>query len=407
MKVFIKTFGCRVNQVESQAVLEKFLAQGHEITANLKEADLCFLNTCSVTHKADKDAEREIRKISKENPSANLIITGCYAVANKDKILALCPAAQVVLKPDIGPALFGLDMDWTVKEHAGHSRAFVKIQDGCDCFCSYCIVPYTRPQKTSKPKDILLAEIKNLIATGYKEIVLTGINIGNYNCPQTGADLAGIMPDIFALEGNFRIRFSSIEINTISDELLAACKAAGPKFCNYFHIPLQSGSDEVLKHMRRRYSAAEYLARIAEIRKQIPGAAIYCDIIAGYPSETKENFEESLLFLDKAGFAGLHVFSYSKRSGTPAAATAQIQDKEIKRRADILHAKDKALRAAFAASLAGTTQQLLAEESTPSTITGVLANFQRCIVKGAHKTGELMPVKIISAKDGICHAVAI
>lgn len=400
MKVFIKTFGCRVNQVESQAVLEKFLSQGHEITQDFKEADLCLLNTCSVTHKADKDAEREIRKISKENPAARLIITGCYAVANKDKILSLCPSAQVVLKNELGS-------DWVVKNHAGKSRAFVKIQDGCDCFCSYCIVPYTRPQKTSKPKDILLAEIKNLIAAGYKEIVLTGINIGNYNCPQTGADLAGIMPGIFALEGDFRIRFSSIEINTISDELLAACKAAGPKFCNYFHIPLQSGSDEVLKNMRRRYTTAGYLARLAQIRRQIPGAAIFCDIIAGYPSETKENFEESLQFLDKAAFAGLHVFSYSKRSGTPAAAMPQIQDKEIKRRADILHAKDKELRAAFAQSLIGTTQQLLSEESTPSTITGVLSNFQRCIVKGAHKTGGLMQVKIITAKDGVCHAVAI
>jgi len=405
MKVYLKTFGCRVNQVESQAALEKFLAQGHQITQNFKEADLCFLNTCSVTHKADRDAEREIRKIAKENPQANLIITGCYAMANKDKILAAHPFAQVVFKPDIGPALFDTEMDWTVKHHAGKTRAFIKIQDGCDCFCSYCIVPYTRPQKTSKPKEILLAEIKNLIAAGYKEIVLTGINIGNYCCPQTGADLAGIMPDIFALPGDFRIRFSSIEINTITDTLLAACAAAGQKFCNYFHIPLQSGSDDVLKNMRRRYNAAEYLSRLAQIREKIPSAAIYCDIMAGYPSETAVNFEESLKFLNKATFAGLHVFSYSKRSGTPAAEMPQIADKEIKRRANILHAKDKELRAAFAASLTNTKQQFLAEEATATTVSGVLANFQRCIVKGAHKTGELSQVKIISAKDGICYGI--
>ncbi|MDR1123887.1 MAG: hypothetical protein LBL61_04670 [Elusimicrobiota bacterium] len=156
MKVFIKTFGCRVNQVESQAVLERFLAQGHAITQDFKEADLCVLNTCSVTHNADRDAEREIRKISRENPKARLIITGCYAMAKKEEILAAHPAAQVVFKADIGPALFGLDMDWTVKAHEGRSRAFVKIQDGCDCFCSYCIVPYTRPQKPPNPKKFCL-----------------------------------------------------------------------------------------------------------------------------------------------------------------------------------------------------------------------------------------------------------
>ncbi|MDR1123886.1 MAG: radical SAM protein [Elusimicrobiota bacterium] len=261
--------------------------------------------------------------------------------------------------------------------------------------------------KTSKPKEILLAEIKDLIARGYREIVLTGINIGNYRCPRTGWDLAAIMPDIFALEGDFRIRFSSIEINTITDELLAACRAGGQKFCNYFHIPLQSGSDSVLKDMRRRYTAGQYLARLGDIRAQIPRAAVFCDIIAGYPSETDENFEESLRFLDAAGFAGLHVFSYSRRAGTPAAAMTQLPDKEIKRRAAVLHAKDEELRAAFALSLVGTTQQLLAEEETSSTISGVLANFQRCVVKGAHKTGGLADVKIISANNGVCMGVIL
>ncbi|MDR0734351.1 MAG: MiaB/RimO family radical SAM methylthiotransferase [Elusimicrobiota bacterium] len=405
MKVFIKTLGCRVNQVESQAVLERFSAQGHAITQDLREADLCLLNTCSVTHNADRDAEREIRKISRENPQAHLIITGCYAMAKKNEILAAHPTAQVVLKTDLGPALFGGHMDWTVKSHAGRTRAFVKIQDGCDCFCSYCIVPYARPQKTSKPKEILLAEIKDLIARGYREIVLTGINIGNYQCPQTGQDLAAVMPDIFALGGGFRLRFSSIEINTITDGLLAACRAGGQKFCNYFHIPLQNGSDAVLQNMRRRYTAGRYLARLADIRAQIPRAAIFCDIIAGYPSETKENFEESLRFLDAAGFAGMHVFSYSRRAGTPAAAMEQVPDKEIRRRADILHAKDKALRAAFAQSLVGTEQQFLAEEATASAVSGVLSNFQRAVVKGAHPTGNFMRVKITSAQSGVCHGV--
>jgi threonylcarbamoyladenosine tRNA methylthiotransferase MtaB len=407
MKIYIKTFGCRVNQVESQAILEGFLTRGNFLAQDIKEADICLLNTCSVTHNADKDAEKEIRRISKENPGAKLIITGCYAMAQKEKITAVHHNALVVRKQDLGQVIFGLDINWVVREHAGHTRAFVKIQDGCDCFCSYCIVPYTRPFKTSKPKHILLEELKNLIANDYKEIVLTGISIGNYRCPQTGADLAALLPEIFALEGEFRIRFSSIEINTITDNLLVAAAKGEGKFCPYFHIPLQSGSDAVLRDMRRRYSTAEYSARAQYIRQNLSGAAIYCDIIAGYPCETQSDFEASLKFLRDMKFAGLHVFSYSSRNGTPAAQMPQLPFNIIKKRADILRAEDKKLRAAFAQSLVGTAQQFLSEEATPSTVSGVLGNFQRMIVKGAHKTGQIYTVKTISAKDGVCMGILL
>ncbi|MDR0645644.1 MAG: tRNA (N(6)-L-threonylcarbamoyladenosine(37)-C(2))-methylthiotransferase MtaB, partial [Elusimicrobiota bacterium] len=154
MKVFIKTFGCRVNQVESQAVFERFQADGHIITNDFNTADLCLLNTCCVTHKADRDVLREIRKIIKANPSARLIITGCAAAAQKEKITAQFPTVEIIYKTDLGKKLFGAEIYWTIREHNNHSRAFVKIQDGCDYFCSYCIVPYARPQKSSKPKQI-------------------------------------------------------------------------------------------------------------------------------------------------------------------------------------------------------------------------------------------------------------
>jgi threonylcarbamoyladenosine tRNA methylthiotransferase MtaB len=405
MKIFIKTFGCRVNQSESQAVLEQFLAEGYTPTDIFEDADLCLLNTCSVTHKADRDALHEIRKIARGNPRARLVITGCFAMTQKDKITAQFPNAQVIFKADLGKELFGREIDWTVREHAGRSRAFVKIQDGCDCFCSFCIVPYARPQKISKPKQILLAEIKNLIAGGYREIVLSGINIGNYKCPQSGADLADTLPDIFALNGNFRIRFSSIELNTITNKLLEAAAGGGLKFCNYFHIPLQSGSNAVLKDMRRKYDAREYFERIEYIRGKIKNASIFCDVIAGYPTETQQDFDASLKFLDEVKFAGLHVFSFSPRSGTPAASLKQLPPAEIKKRADILRAEDKKLRAAFAQSLVGTEQQFLAEEETSSTVSGIAANFQRIIIKGAQKTNNLEKVKIISATDGICYGI--
>lgn len=404
MKVFIKTFGCRVNQVESEAVLEQYKALNHTITANFKEADICILNTCSVTHKADRDVEREIRKIIKENPLSRLIVTGCYAMVNKDRISKEFPTAQTVFKADLSKELFSTEIDWTVKEHRGHSRAFVKIQDGCDNFCSYCIVPYTRPHKSSKPKDVILKEIEGLIANGFREIVLTGINIGNYKCPSSGLDLAGILPHIFSIKGDFRVRFSSIELNTVTDALIEEAAKGKDKFCNYFHIPLQSGSDAVLKHMGRHYTTQEYFDKIQYIKSKIEGVSFFCDIIAGYPAETQEDFEISSRFLDKIAFAGLHVFSYSKRSGTPAAQMKQVPSAEIKKRADALRQKDKVLRVAFANSLIGTTRQFLAEEflENKNLISGVAGNFQRVIVENAQKKDTLSPVKIISAKDGIC-----
>lgn len=405
MKIFIKTFGCRVNQVESEAILEEFSLGGHQMTADFKEADLCLLNTCTVTKNADKDVEREICRIQKINPAARLIITGCYAMAHKNEIAKNFPSSEVIFKTDIGPALFGREIDWSVKEHEGKTRAFIKIQDGCDCFCSYCIVPYTRPQKTSKPKDIVLREIQNLIANGYKEIVLTGINIGNYHCPQTGADLAALTKDIFAVEGNFRIRFSSIEINTLTDEFIEVLSTGGQKACDYLHLPLQSGSDAVLKDMKRHYNTREYTQRVAYIKSKIPALAVFCDIIAGYPTETQEDFDITKNFLKQIGFAGLHVFSYSVRPGTPAAALPQIPPQEIKRRADELRALDKEFRAAFAAKLIGTKQYFLAEEGLKDgTVSGVLSNFARAHIEKSKLSRLITPVQIVAAREDICLA---
>lgn len=409
MKVFIKTFGCRVNQVESQSLLETFKAYGAEITQDYSCADICLLNTCSVTAKADRDANKLLRAINQKNPCCRLIVTGCYAMSGKDKIKQMFPNAEIIFKPDLGKKLFGQDTDWTVKQHEGKTRAFVKIQDGCDNFCSYCIVPYTRPLKTSKPKQTALAEIENLIKNGYKEIVLTGINIGNYLCPQTGADLADLLNDIFKLEGSFRIRFSSIEINTFTDKLITAAKQGGERFCNYLHLPLQSGSDSVLKDMGRRYNTKEYTERVFKIRQAFKDIFLYCDIIAGYPAETEENFKESLSFLDETGFAGLHVFSYSARQGTKAALMKQIAPAEIKRRSEILHQKDRDLRQKAAQTLIGTKQQFLAETFIKSNncVSGIAANFQRILIPDGTLKTDFTEVKITKAQDGICYAQEI
>ena len=405
MKIYIKTFGCRVNQVESEALLEEFLRRGHQIIITPQYADICIINTCSVTHKADKDALKEANFIKRKNPNARLILTGCFARHGAKEILEKVEQAEIVQKENLPQELFKQNIDWTVKEHHGKTRAFVKIQDGCTNFCTYCIVPFTRPIKTSKPKQIVLKEIKNLIANGYKEIVLTGINIGNYLCPETKINLASLVKEIFALDGDFRIRFSSIELPTVTDELLEAISKAGNKFCNYLHLPLQSGSSKVLKEMNRHYTAEEFEKRVKEIRKKIKDIFIYTDIIAGFPTESLENFKDSVNFVRKIGFAGLHVFSYSSRPMTAAAKLPQIKPTEIKRRADILREEDFILRQKAAESLINTEQEILVEEKSKDGkfLVATAANFQKVLVPLDTQKNTLIKAKITKAQDGICY----
>ena len=396
----IKTFGCRVNQVESQAILEQFLRSGYSPADSFETADLCLLNTCSVTHQADKDVEKLIRQILRRNPRARLILTGCYAATHQDHIRELFPRAQIIGKYDLGKELFQTqDICWTVSGHEGHSRAFIKIQDGCDNFCSYCLVPYARREKRSKPLQDVLQELQTLSRKGFLEIVLTGINIGNYRCPQTGADLAALCTAIAALPGNWRVRFSSIELPTVTDGIIAAMHRFPARFCNYFHLPLQSGCDKILKEMNRHYTTQNYQHRVEQLRASVPGIGIFADVIAGYPTETEEDFQITYQFIKKLRLSGLHVFSYSPRPGTPAAALAQLPAETIKRRADELRSLDQQLRTDFAASLVGTEQTLFMEErqGIPQ---GITANFQNVFTDRA--VHGLVRAKIVRSEGNKC-----
>jgi len=401
MKVFIKTFGCRVNQAESQAIKEMFAAENAEFVKNFENAEIAVLNTCTVTSKADSDVEKMTRQILARNPRAKLVLTGCYAAAHGGKIKKNFPKAQIIDKYALARELFGKDTCWTVSGAEGRSRAFVKIQDGCDCFCSYCIVPFARNKKISKPLADATAEIKNLISKNFHEIVLAGINIGNYKCPDTGADLADLTAEIFKLEGKFRVRFSSIEVNTLTDKLIAAAKTGGDKFCNYFHIPLQSGCDKILKDMNRRYASAQYAARVNELRKIFPDIGIYADVIAGYPTETDADFEQTYNFIKELELGGLHVFSYSPRPLTAAAKLPQPPPETVKKRADKLRDLDKTLRANYAAAQTGKTLEVLAEKTKNGVTSGVTGNFLRVNFTPAAKPGSLLTVKISYAENGV------
>lgn len=402
---FIKTFGCRVNQVESQALWEAFLRAGYVPADSFETADICLLNTCTVTHQADKDVEKQIRQILRRNPRARLVLTGCYAAAHEQMAREKFPQAEIIGKYDLGKALFNVpDVCWTVSGHEGHSRAFIKIQDGCDCFCSYCIVPYARPVKRSKPLADVLGEIQTLEQKGFAEIVLTGINIGNYLCPQTGTDLAGLCAQIAQLPGRFRVRFSSIELQTVTDGLIDQMAARPDRFCNYFHLPLQAGCDKILQDMNRHYDTAAYRARVEELRRRVPQIGIFADVIAGYPTETEADFEATAAFIREVNLAGLHVFSYSPRPGTPAAALTQLPHEEIKRRSDALRALDKELRAAFAASLVGTEQEVFIEEHKSGRPHGITSNFQQVVLEGAPAARGLVRAVITRAEGPVCWA---
>ena len=405
---FIKTFGCRVNQVESQAILEQFKRAGFAPAESFETADICLLNTCTVTHQADKDVEKLIRQILRRNPRARLVLTGCYAAAHKDHIKQIFPTAEIVSKYELGRVIFNEeDICWTVSGHEGHSRAFIKIQDGCDNFCSYCIVPYARSVKKSKPVQDVLTEIAQLVQNGFLEIVLTGINIGNYMCPQTGADLAQLCEKMAQLPGYFRVRFSSIELPTVTDGVIAQMHQHPARFCNYFHLPLQAGCDKILKDMNRHYTTADYAKRVAHLRAQVPQIGIFADVIAGYPTETKQDFETTVAFIKAQKLAGLHVFSYSPRPGTPAAKLPQLSPEEIKRRADKLRALDKELRTAFAESLVGTEQEVFIEEKKSGAVHGITSNFQQVLLPETTQAHGLVRVKIVRAENNVCYGEVI
>ncbi|WP_428898476.1 threonylcarbamoyladenosine tRNA methylthiotransferase MtaB [Parelusimicrobium proximum] len=405
MNFLIKTFGCRVNQVESQSVREALEKQGALPASDIEDADIIILNTCTVTENADKDVERAIRQCLRRGPAARLILTGCYAAVNNADIKQKFPTVEIIHKDEIGSRLFDeAAFYYPVSRHSGRSRAFVKIQDGCDAFCSYCIVPFARNKKTSKPYAFVLREVQNIINNGFKEIVLTGINIGNYMCPETGASLAYLLEDIFKLDGEFRIRFSSIELHTLTDGLIEAAAKGGEKFCNYFHLPLQSGDNGVLTDMRRTYTAEEYADKVKKIRSVLDNAGIFADIIAGYPTESKEAFINSSNFIRDIELAGLHVFSYSARPGTAAAALPQLSVLEIRRRADRLREIDVGLRDDFNKKQIGREMKVLAEKYyADRDVTATTAsNFVDVLVKGQLESGQMYNVKVTGLNGSCC-----
>lgn len=329
LKIYYMTFGCKVNQYETDKIAARFAADGHLRAADIADADVCVINSCTVTAEADKKLRQFISRVKRESPRCMTVLTGCYPTAFRDKAEELGCTIYVQNKdkqkiPQIvcehtDTSRFAACTAPAENQTAADSRtrAYIKIQDGCNLFCTYCIIPYARGRLRSKPLDDIEKEVRQLAAEGYREIILTGINLCCYGKDLGGRRLVDAIETVCSVEGDFRVRLSSMEPEMISDEDIARM-AAQPKLCPHFHLSLQSGCDRTLRAMNRHYDSAQYLALCEKLRKVFPDCAITTDIMAGFPDETEEDFAESLAFAEKVGFAGAHIFPYSRRSGTKA-----------------------------------------------------------------------------------------
>lgn len=346
MKFNIITFGCKVNQYESNMMKETMLHHNFSFTPNFEDADIIIINTCTVTNVADQKCLKQVRSIKRNHPEKILVVAGCSVqnklpnyedldiailLGNKDKtkiadyINDYLNNHQKVVNHTTNRNLTFEDMQ--IKDY-DHTRAFVKIQDGCNNFCSYCIIPFVRGTTRSKNFNQIIAEVKSLVATNHKEIVLTGIHTGAYS--DSGKDLSDVINALAEIDGLERIRISSIEITELNDKFLSTLKNCN-KLCDNLHIPLQAGSDEVLLAMNRKYDLKYYEEKIKTIRSIRPGISITTDIIVGFPGETDEMFEHTYEFAQKIAFAKIHVFPYSKREGTKAAVMPQQINGNIKK----------------------------------------------------------------------------
>ncbi|MCL2217034.1 MAG: tRNA (N(6)-L-threonylcarbamoyladenosine(37)-C(2))-methylthiotransferase MtaB [Defluviitaleaceae bacterium] len=348
LKAAAHTLGCKVNQCDTEALLLRLRGMGFSIVEFDEVADIYIINTCTVTHVSDKKSRQMIRRARKRNPSAFVAMCGCMANSPSFSSNAHKLETDFIFDARYPEIFFGKlaeltqpthadDMLSTPYEHAGRTRAFIKIQDGCDRFCSYCIVPYVRGAPKSRPIREILAEAQAFIAAGAPEIVLTGIQVASYGENTGEANLAALVKSVSAMDGLKRLRLSSIDPWAVDVDFLDAV-AASSALCSHFHLSLQSGNDATLAAMNRRYTTAEYAAAAASLRELRPEAALTTDVIVGFPGESDADFEQSLEFIRTMKFARVHVFEYSRREGTSAAKLpGQIPP-------DIKSARGKAMR---------------------------------------------------------------
>lgn len=403
MRATVLTLGCKVNEAESASIAATLEKMGFEVSASFEYADLYVLNTCAVTSEAEKKSRQLVARVRKFNDSAKIFVCGCASEKSGDAFTKkgvefVCGAQKKELVAEAVARAFGLDCCTLLPPKQMKTRAFFKIQDGCDNFCSYCIIPYLRGRERSLKIEDIRGAIENCDSS---EIVLNGINISSF-CD----DGRGLADLICALNGvNKRLRLGSLECGIIDDKLLSALKNLYD-FAPQFHLSLQSGSTRILKAMNRRYTREEYIRKCEKIYSYFPDAAITTDIIAGFPTETDEDFKESLSIITAAGLARVHAFCYSPREGTVAAKMPQLDEKVKSERLHGLLAAADCARNEFIKKRVGKTYDFLAEEFDGGYTTGYTGNYIKIYLPEKVYVGQFHKVKIVDCfKDGALAAL--
>ncbi len=422
MKAAFHTLGCKVNQYESQAMAQSLEKQGFIIVDTSENADVYIINSCTVTAESDRKTRQAVRKFKKLHPESIVVLTGCMTQAFPEYGEKLGEADIVIgnksnkllgeyINQYINGSgrIFAVDMHKTGDAFAGdtistfreRTRASVKIEDGCNRFCSYCIIPYARGRVRSKPLEELKNEIAQLEKNGFSEIVLVGINLSAYGMG-TNENIVDAVKVAASFDGIKRIRLGSLEPDHITDEIINGL-AGIPEFCPQFHISLQSGCDNTLKRMNRHYTSNEYFELCQKLRNAFDGTTLTTDVMVGFPGETAEDFESSLAFVEKVGFEKVHVFPYSIRPGTPAAKMAdQIEKCEKEKRASIMSTAAEKIRKDFLESQLGKTLEVLVEEYHDGFAQGYTKNYTPVKIACDETLHGIIKTEIISVEDDFC-----
>ena len=415
MKFCVYTLGCKVNYYESESIVRQLKELG-DVTTELDVADIYIINTCAVTNEAEHKSRGVIAKVKKLNPDAKIYIMGCSSqlhtkdYINKPNVVLVQGSenkqkvVQYIKDSIVGQKVDGIcsvyDDDFFISGE--RIRSFIKIQDGCNNFCTYCIIPYVRGRERSRSLESIEKELQE-VAKNSLEVVLVGINIAGYgkdlNPQRTLVDVVRL----FEKYPNLRLRFSSFEMGAITDELLTELKAL-PSFCPFFHIALQSGSDQVLNKMNRRYTTSEYLKTIEMVRKVFPDASISTDIIVGFPTETEEDFNNSLNFVKKCNFSFMHIFPYSKREGTIASRWGILNGQIVKNRVKKMKELEQLQKLEFLKSRMSTIEEVLVESVDDGVAEGFTKTYIKCYILNVNESikNKIVKVRLIEEyKDGM------
>lgn len=420
-KIAFYTLGCKVNQADTASMENLFLRSGHQLVSFDGEADVYIINTCVVTNTGQRKSRQTIHRAIRKNPNALIVVTGCYpqtaaeevkAIAGVDMIIGNQDRAQIVQlveerlahrQTDTLDAVHKLTASTAFEEMAAgditdKTRAFLKIQEGCNQFCTYCIIPYARGPLRSRSLESIRTETQRLISAGFKEIVLIGIHLGCYGKENPdGPTLYDAVKTVLDVPGVQRLRLGSLESVEVEPRLLTLMQEDA-RFCRHLHLPLQSGCDKTLQAMHRPYTTAKFKTLLADIKTRVPDIAITTDVIVGFPGETEADFETTCKFAESCGFSKMHIFPFSARKGTPAEKFAGAVTEAVKKeRADILGRIDETMHKTFLQAMVGQTAEILFEQPAGEDyFEGLTGNYQRVFVKsgGRNLGGEILPVKI-------------